>query len=230
MGQQNLNATPVFNQGEELLALSKPFKMGAMVLAGGRGARMNGVDKGLQLFQGQALVSNALQRLKAQTMVPDTLLINANRHLPEYQALKCQVLSDTQPDFAGPLAGFLVGMQHCPHPYLLTVPCDTPLFPLHLAERLAAALVRSGADVAMAVAREADGVLRKQPVFCLLKIELKDSLASFLAHGGRKIGAWTAQHHLVEVAFDDSVLAFRNLNTVEDFEQLEAALRQGARV
>jgi molybdopterin-guanine dinucleotide biosynthesis protein A len=165
-----------------------------------------------------------VQRLTTQTQLPEVVLINANRHLNQYQALGFDVWPDAQADHAGPLAGFLVGMTHCPHPYLLTVPCDTPLFPLNLAEKLLHALQSQGADIAMAAAPEEDGVLRRQPVFCLMKVTLKESLQNFLANGGRKIGAWTALHHTVEVPFQDP-LAFHNLNTLEDFQQLESQLR-----
>ena len=199
--------------------MNEDMKLGAVVLAGGQGSRMNGVDKGLQLLQGQSLVKHAVRRLQAQSLAVASIAINANRHLADYQALGFDVWPDAQADFAGPLAGFLVGMTHCPHPYLLTVPCDTPMFPLNLAERLMQALQNQGADIAMAAAPEEDGMLRRQPVFCVLKVTLKDSLQSFLAEGGRKIGAWTALHHTVEVPFEDP-LAFRNLNTVEDFQRL----------
>ena len=204
--------------------MNEDMKLGAVVLAGGQGSRMNGVDKGLQLLQGQSLVMHAVQRLQAQSLAVASIAINANRHLNDYQALGFDVWPDAQADFAGPLAGFLVGMTHCPHPYLLTVPCDTPFFPLNLAERLVLALQNQRADIAMATAPEDDGVLRRQPVFCVLKGTLKDSLQSFLAQGGRKIGAWTALHHTVEVPFEDP-LAFRNLNTLEDCQQLENLLR-----
>jgi molybdopterin-guanine dinucleotide biosynthesis protein A len=98
------------------------------------------------------------------------------------------------------------------------------MFPLNLAERLMQALQNQGADIAMAAAPEEDGMLRRQPVFCVLKVTLKHSLQSFLAEGGRKIGAWTALHHTVEVPFEDP-LAFRNLNTVEDVQRLEKLFR-----
>ena len=209
---------------QKKLSTSEDLKLGAVVLAGGQGSRMNGVDKGLQLLQGQSLVMHAVQRLQAQSLAVASIAINANRHLNDYQALGFDVWPDAQADFAGPLAGFLVGMTHCPHPYLLTVPCDTPFFPLNLAERLVLALQNQRADIAMATAPEDDGVLRRQPVFCVLKVTLKESLHNFLGEGGRKIGAWTALHHTVEVPFEDP-LAFRNLNTLEDCQQLEILLR-----
>ena len=201
------------------LSTSEDLKLGAVVLAGGQGARMNGVDKGLQLLQGQRLVMHAVKRLQAQSLAVASIAIKANRHLSDYQALGFDVWPDAQADFAGPLAGFLVGMTHCPHPYLLIVPCDTPFFPLNLAEQLVQALQSQGADIAMAAAPQDDGVVRRQPVFCVLKVTLRDSLQQFMAEGGRKIGSWTALHHTVEVPFEDP-LAFRNLNTPEDFQRL----------
>ena len=107
-----------------------------IILAGGRGSRMGGVDKGLQLFNGTTLIQHAIHRLQPQV---GQLLINANRHLEMYQALGLPVLADDLADFAGPLAGFLVGLTHCQTPYLVTAPCDTPCFPTDLVDRLATA-------------------------------------------------------------------------------------------
>ncbi|MBT3068311.1 molybdenum cofactor guanylyltransferase MobA [Rhodoferax sp. U11-2br] len=198
-----------------------------MVLSGGRGTRMGGVDKGLLLFNGVPLAQHTLQRLQSSGGVGH-MLINANRHLNTYAAFGVPVVSDELADFAGPLAGFLVGLVHCNTPYLLTLPCDTPLFPLDLSSRLAAALETHQADIAMASAPEADDngqqSLRPQPVFCLLRAELRNSLTHFTQTGGRKVGAWTAQHHTVLVPFDqagDDPLAFFNANTPTELQQVE---------
>ena len=118
-----------------------------LVLAGGRGSRMGGVDKGLQNFQGLPLALHTLMRLSHQ--VGETM-INANRNLAAYEAFGAPVWPDTLSDHAGPLAGFLTGLERCETPYLLTVPCDTPWFPTDLAERMAQAL--SGSDQAIAMA------------------------------------------------------------------------------
>ncbi len=186
---------------------------------------MGGVDKGLQPFNGVALAERALARLAVQV---GPLLVNANRNLSAYEALAAPfgavVLPDAVADYAGPLAGFLAGLARCSTPHLLTVPCDTPLFPLDLAARLAAALERGDADIAMVSAPEDEGALRAQPVFCLLKASLHASLAAFTAAGGRKIDAWTAQHRTVLVPFDaaqDDPRAFANANTLDELEALE---------
>lgn len=196
-----------------------------LILAGGRGSRMGGTDKGLQNFRGLPLALQTLMRLQLQSLPLQEVLINANRNLSAYESLGVPVWPDSIDGFAGPLAGFLTGLERCETPLLLTVPCDTPLFPLDLAERLHAALIAQNADLAMAAAPEADGTVRPQPVFCLLKTDLLDSLVQFTHQGGRKIDAWTGQHRCAIVPFDlpgDSAHAFANANTLAELQQLEA--------
>ena len=197
----------------------------ALILAGGRGSRMGGIDKGLQNFRGLPLALQTLMRLQLQSLPPQEVLINANRNLAAYESLGAAVWPDTLDGFAGPLAGFLTGLERCETPLLLTVPCDTPLFPLDLIERLHAALTAQDADLAMAAAREEDGQIRPQPVFCLLRVELLDSLVAFTQKGGRKIDAWTGQHRCAIVPFDlpqDAAEAFFNANTLEELQKLES--------
>ena len=196
-----------------------------LILAGGRGSRMGGVDKGLQNFRGQPLVKQTLVRLQQQSLPPQDILINANRNLAGYQSLGVPVWPDSLDGFAGPLAGFLTGLEHCQTPLLLTVPCDSPLFPLDLVQRLVQAMADQDADLAMAAAPEADGTVRPQPVFCLLKTELLESLIKFTQGGGRKIDAWTGQHRCATVPFDrsgDSAHAFANANTLAELQELES--------
>lgn len=192
-----------------------------VILAGGRGSRMGGVDKGLQNFHGMPLAVQTLMRLAPQV---GEVMINANRNLAAYESFGVPVWPDALADYAGPLAGFLTGLERCETPYLLTVPCDTPLFPQDLAARLAEALEREGADIAMAAAREEDGQVRTQPVFCLLRHELMESLVRFTHEGGRKIDKWTVLHKQAIVTFDapgDDARAFFNANTLEELHRLE---------
>lgn len=205
-----------------------PGDITGLVLAGGRGSRMGGIDKGLQNFNGTPLAMNALLRLGPQV---GELMINANRNLSAYESFGAPVWPDGLADYAGPLAGFLTGLERCETPYLLTVPCDTPLFPLDLAGRMAEALTAEGAEIAMVSAPEAADepgaapVLRPQPVFCLLPTTLLESLVRFTQDGGRKIDKWTAQHRTVLVPFDqpgDAPDAFYNANTLAELHALEA--------
>jgi molybdenum cofactor guanylyltransferase len=191
-----------------------------LVLAGGRGSRMGGVDKGLQNFRGMPMAMFTLMRLAPQV---GEMMVNANRNLAAYESFGVPVWPDSLTDYAGPLAGFLTGLEHCETPYLVTVPCDTPLFPQDLVARLAEGLEREDAEIAMAAARE-DGKLRTQPVFSLFKRELLESLVCFTHEGGRKIDAWTGQHRTAVVAFDrptDDAGAFFNANTLAELHRLE---------
>ncbi len=192
-----------------------PRDITGLVLAGGLGSRMGGVDKGLQLLHGVPMAEHALRRLQAQV---GSTAINANRNLGAYEAMGCPVWPDALPDHPGPLAGFLAGLARCETPYLLTVPCDSPRFPADLAARLAQALVEQQADIAMAATFDA-GAEQVQPVFCLLKRSLRGSLQTFIEGGQRKIDRWTALHHCIVVRFDDAQ-AFANANTLHELERL----------
>ena len=196
-----------------------------LVLAGGRGSRMGGLDKGLQNFNGTPLALHTVLRLQMQEGgLIGELMLNANRNLAAYEAFGAPVWPDTLSDFAGPLAGFMTGLERCETPYLLTVPCDTPLFPFDLAQRLARAFDDERTEIAMAAALEEDGQLRPQPVFCLMRVDLLESLVAFTQAGGRKIDTWTAQHKTVIVPFNqpgDDPRAFHNTNTLVELHALE---------
>lgn len=193
-----------------------PEDITGLVLAGGRGSRMGGVDKGLQNHLGMPLALHALLRLQPQVA---SVMINANRNLAAYESMGASVWPDALPDYPGPLAGVLAGLEHCSTPWLVTVPCDSPNFPLDLVARLAAAAAQADAEIAM-VATAEEGRLQRQPVFCLLHSGLMESLVAFLQSGERKIDRWTGRHRCVEVPFDDA-LAFVNANTLEELQRLQ---------
>ena len=197
-----------------------------VILAGGRGSRMGGADKGLQNFNGVPLALHTLLRLSPQV---GEIMINANRNLAAYESFGVPVWPDATAlgEYAGPLAGFMTALERCETPYLLTVPCDTPLFPTDLVARLADALEKEDAEFAVAAAPEEDGQLRPQPVFCLMHTGLLESLMRFTQGGGRKIDAWTALHKTVIVPFDqpgDDARGFFNANTLAELHQLESRL------
>ena len=206
-----------------------PKKITALILAGGRGSRMGGADKGLQTFNGLPLALHTLKRLQMSGSVAE-IMINANRNLAAYESFGVPVWPDVLGDYAGPLAGFLTGLERCATPFMVTVPCDTPLLPLDLVARLAQALLAHDADITMVSAPEINSQgqrqLFSQPVFCLLRVSLLESLQSFTQAGGRKIGAWTALHKTVLVPFDlptDDARAFCNANSLSELRQLENA-------
>jgi molybdopterin-guanine dinucleotide biosynthesis protein A len=192
-----------------------------LLLAGGRGMRMGGVDKGLQTLHGEPLATHVLKRLAPQT---GALLISANRHPDTYAALgapfRATIVADTVPGFPGPLAGLLAGMRAAGTTYLLSAPCDSPWLPTDLAARLAQALDAQQADIATVTTVAADGEASLHPVFALLRTSLANDLAAFLDAGERKVRAWYARHTTVEVVFTDE-RAFYNANSLQELADLE---------
>ena len=184
-----------------------------LILAGGKGSRMGGVDKGLQSFRGKRLVDHVYERLVPQV---GGVIINANQNHDEYKTLGVRVVSDAIEGYAGPLAGLHAGLSVSKRPFLASVPCDSPLLPTDLVERLYNRLDETGAE--LAVAKTGD---QPHPVFCLVRRALADHLAEFLKGGGRKIDAWYATLNVVEVAFDDEAEAFSNINTREELQTWE---------
>jgi len=195
-----------------------PAYITAVILAGGLSRRMGGVDKGLQLIHGQPMVQQVLNRLQPQV---GQVLINANRHLDEYKGFGVPICSDSISGYAGPLAGIQAALLHTTTPYLVSVPCDSPLLPKDLVTRLASAMHQHTADAAVAVTGDPDQVQR-HPVFLLLKSELRNSLERYLGSGGRKVDDWLASLKCIDVQFDDE-MAFTNVNTPEDIAALPPA-------
>ncbi len=176
---------------------------------------MGGVDKGLQMIHGQAMVQRVLDRLQPQV---GKVLINANRHLDDYQRLGLPICSDTISGFAGPLAGIHAALLQTQTPYLVSAPCDAPLLPMNLVERLAAGISQHSAEAAVAVTGDGEHAQR-HPVFLLLKSELRSSLEHYLKEGGRKVDDWLARLNCIDVQFNDET-AFTNVNTLEDIADL----------
>ncbi len=190
-----------------------------IVLAGGMGRRMGGVDKGLVELDGKPMVAHVLARLSPQV---GPLLINANQNPDRYATFGHSVVADAVGGFAGPLAGLHAGMSSATTPFVVTVPCDSPFLPEDLVARLGDAIIRD--DAQLAVAKTLD---QPHPVFALARRDVLPHLASFLEGGGRKIDAWYATLRVVEVPFDDEEASFRNINTAD--ELAAAATAGGAR-
>ena len=177
-----------------------------IVLAGGQGRRMGGIDKGLKVLRGKPMVEWVLARLAPQV---DEIVINANQNLARYASYGHRVVADEISGFAGPLAGLHAGLKAAAHGLVVTVPCDSPFLPQDLVSRLAQSL----GERQLAVAKTGD---QPHPVFALVRKSVLADLEVFLAGGGRKIDAWYAALEVVEVSFDDEADAFRNINTLEE--------------
>ncbi len=180
------------------------------VLAGGRGTRMDGLDKGLVPLAGRPMVEYVLEALRPQTAA---LLINANRSLDDYRRFGVPVVSDRLADYPGPLAGVAATLAAATTPWVVTAPCDGPLVPEDLVARLAAAADSEAAEVAVAHDGE-----RLQPVYALLRRDLAEDLETFLAGGGRRVNQWLAGHSTAVVDFSDQPSAFLNVNRPQDAE------------
>jgi molybdopterin-guanine dinucleotide biosynthesis protein A len=184
-----------------------------VVLAGGQGRRMGGVDKGLQVLRGKPMVVWVIERFAPQV---DEIIVNANQNLDVYGAFGHRVVPDAIGGYVGPLAGLHRGLSEARHELVATVPCDSPFLPTDLVTRLRSAL--ESADAELAVARTGD---QPHPVFCLCRKSALPGLSSFLAGGGRKIDAWYAAMKVVEVQFDDEPDAFSNINTETELRGFE---------
>jgi len=184
-----------------------------VILAGGLGRRMGGVDKGLQPLRGRPMVQWVIERFAPQV---DELLVNANQNLDAYAARGHRVIPDVIGGFAGPLAGVHRGLTEAAHELVATVPCDSPFLPTDLVVRLRGALESQHAE--LAVARTGG---QSHPVFCLCRKSVLASLTAFLESGGRKIDAWYSALNVVEVLFDDQPDAFSNINTEAELRSFE---------
>jgi len=184
-----------------------------VVLAGGQGSRMGGVDKGLQVFRGKPMVQHVVERFAPQV---GELLVNANRNPEAYASFGYRVVADEIEGFAGPLAGFERGLAHASRDFVVTTPCDSPFLPVDLVARLRSALDARKAD--LAVAKTGD---QAHPVFSLMRRSVHASLRDFLSSGQRKIDRWYGALAVVEVSFDDEAEAFVNINTLAELSGLE---------
>jgi molybdopterin-guanine dinucleotide biosynthesis protein A len=193
---------------------AKPAITG-VVLAGGLGRRMGGVDKGLRTLRGRPMTAWVVERFAPQV---DELLINANQNTAEYARFGYRVIADAIGGYAGPLAGLHAGLAAATHPLVATAPCDSPFLPSDLVARLHDALITHAAQ--LTVAKTGD---QAHPVFCLCRRDVLPHLEAFLSAGGRKIDAWYSTLKIVEVSFDDNAAAFSNINSPEELAAFEAA-------
>ena len=191
-----------------------PERITGLVLAGGLGRRMGGVDKGLSLLDGEPLVEHIIRRLAPQV---GRLIINANQNHDIYAGFGYPVVGDRIEGHAGPLAGLEAGLAACTTPYLLTVPCDSPLLPADLVSRLAACLTAHKASIAVARTGE-----QLHPVFSLIRSDEMPELQAFINAGGRRMEAWLRRLCWAPCPFDDCPEAFANINTPDELRAHQA--------
>lgn len=188
-----------------------------VILAGGQARRMGGQDKGLVMLDGKPMVEIIIDVFKPQTA---KLLINANRNHDRYSQYGLELVADELSGYCGPLAGMASALKAINTDYMVTAPCDSPFIPLDLVQRLADALENKSTEISVAHDGE-----RIQPVFCMLKKTLLQSLTDYLAAGERKIDRWFKQHDFAIADFSDKPETFDNINTLEDVESALSKLR-----
>lgn len=203
-----------------MLSLPSPLIMG-LILAGGRGSRMGGQDKGLLQFAGQSLALRVRDVLRVQT---ELVLVSANRHTEDYEAMGLPVVRDRLPDYQGPLSGIEAGLKAAPTPYVFVVPCDAPFLDGSLMTRLYERMEATQANVVYAQSQDPDGRWHAEPLFALIRSSMATRLSQFLDSGQRKVLDWYTQIEHATIDVDDA-LSFANANTPEEFARYEAAAK-----
>lgn len=197
--------------------MSEVAQLTGLILAGGQGSRMGGVEKGLQPFRGTTMIEHVIARLRPQV---DALAINANRELDSYRSFGLPLLPDLRSGCPGPMAGLEAGLAGCETHWLLAVPCDSPFLPMDLVARLRDAMARMDRPLAFAVTEGNEGRIA-HPVFCMLPRTLLAALQTALQSDERKLGAWLRAQGAAEAEFDDEA-AFRNINTCDELRELDS--------
>ena len=185
----------------------------AVILAGGKGRRMQGKDKGLVELAEQPLIEHVIAVIEPQV---ESIIINANRNQQQYSDYGYPVISDALDNYQGPLAGFISALKNSTTSHIVTLPCDGPLLPGDLVERLIFASNEENAEIAVAHDGE-----RMQPVYSLIPVTLTASLSDFLDSGERKIDLWYKQHRVALADFSDCPESFRNINTTKERDSLQ---------
>ncbi len=184
-----------------------------VILAGGMGRRMNGVDKGLVVLQQQEMIGWVVDILKPNV---SEVIINANRNTSDYEKFAASVVKDSIDGFQGPLAGFEAGMSAANTEWVFTCPCDSPKQSPALLPHMFQSVTEKGAEIGVAFDGE-----RTHPVFSLVRTDLLQSLRMYLEAGERKIDRWFAQHNLLTVDCSEHSASFININTEEELKRAE---------
>ena len=184
----------------------------AVILAGGKGSRLGGQDKGLVHYQNKPLIEHLLERITPQVA---SVIISANRNCSIYAGYGYPVIKDTISDYQGPLAGFSSAMSIAKTDYIITLPCDGPLISNDLVARLQNCLQKNPSKIAVAY----DGQ-RLQPTYALIPINWLSNLNQYLDNGGRKIYQWYAENNAIHCDFSDSPEIFTNINTEKQLRYL----------
>ena len=192
-----------------------------IILAGGRGVRVGGEDKGLLVFNGEPIVKKVFKSLNQQVHM---VVVSANRHVEEYQSFGVPVVKDRLPDYQGPLAGIEAALTVCMTPYALVVPCDAPFIRHDLAQKLYDKMEETNVNIVFAQSYTEQGEVAAEPTFALIRSCMLSHLRVYLDSGKRKVLGWYELTDHASVLIDDP-LCFANANTPEDFDRLSSQVR-----
>ena len=192
-----------------------------IILAGGRGVRVGGEDKGLLVFNGEPIVKKVFKSLSQQVHM---VVVSANRHVEEYQSFGAPVVKDRLPDYQGPLAGIEAALTVCMTPYVLVVPCDAPFIRHDLAQKLYDKMEETNVNIVFAQSYTEQGEVAAEPTFALIRSCMLSHLRVYLDSGKRKVLGWYELTDHASVLIDDP-LCFANANTPEDFDRLSSQVR-----
>lgn len=190
---------------------------------------MGGGDKSLLKLGDMTLLDHAVRRLGPQC---GALAISANGDPSRFSTYGLPVLADTLPDYPGPLAGVLAGLDWAAREgaeAIVTAAADTPFLPRDLVARLRAGAAQKGASFALAASLDDEGIPRRHPTFGLWPVELREDLRAELVGGLRKIVLWADRHGAATAQFSSEPFdPFFNINTPQDLERAEAILGEAA--
>ena len=189
-----------------LLAASE---ISAVILAGGKGSRMGGLNKGLVSLHGRPMIQHVIDRLAPQVA---TIIISANQDVDQYRAFGYEVIEDLLPQAQGPLAGIYSALTLINTEWLMCAPCDVPNLPLDIVSRLSH-------NQPHRLARVAHDGQRQQSACCLLHVSLRDKLKTFIESGQHAVHRFLAEQNVLEVEFSDQARAFDNINTLLELQQ-----------
>ena len=191
-------------------------KITGLILAGGRAKRMGGIDKGLISFNGKYMIEQCIEKLQPQV---DQLLISANRNIEQYAQYGFTLLEDNYGEFEGPLAGLLRALEYSQNHPVLVVPCDAPLFPAGLANRLLKLYVEG--ETLAVIPHDGN---RLQTLFGLYSKDALPSLIQYLESGQRKVETWATSLPHIIVDFSNEHESFMNINTQDDLQTAQSAV------
>ena len=195
--------------------IPKQEEISIMILAGGRGTRMDGADKGLIMIDGDYIINHLID---LASKVTKNVYINANRNIETYSELNVNIVQDVIDDYQGPLAGIYSGLLNIKTEYLLTIPCDCPF----VSELYFSRMIKDLHEKKIKCAFSND---RIQPVHALIPKDYIDSLKKFLDGGKRKIDQWYTQESFSLVDFSDLPDIFVNINNNEDLIKYKSRIK-----